>query len=238
MLSLSTIAADGGRLYFQRVKSSGWYNFAAGFVRRIYLGVMGGYELRGVENVPQTSPLLVAPIHLSHIDPPLVGSLLPRQLRFMAKKELFFFPLGALISSLGAFPVSRGEGDSAAIRLTIAELQKGNAVLVFPEGTRGDGKTLGSIQTGIGMLAKRSGAQILPVGINGTQNMMPKGKSLPRRAKIIVAFGKPFTYEEVAVGENEKERRECFARHLRSEMIAACREAGLILTEADSKIAD
>lgn len=209
------------------MKSTGWYKFAAFFVRRIYLGIFGGYELRGVENVPLSGPLLVAPIHLSHIDPPLVGSLSPRQLQFMAKKELFFFPLGLLISSLGAFPVSRGEGDSAAIRLTISELQAGNAVLVFPEGTRGDGETLGSIQTGIAVLAKRSGAMVMPVGINGTQRMMPKGSSFPKRAKIIVAFGKPFTYDEVALGESEKERREAFTKHLQDQLVEACRQAGL-----------
>lgn len=188
---------------------------------------MGGYELRGVENVPESGPLLVAPIHLSHIDPPLVGSLAPRQLQFMAKKELFFFPLGLLIKSLGAFPVSRGDGDSAAIRWTISELQAGKAVLVFPEGTRGDGVTLGPIQAGIAMLAKRSGAMVMPVGINGTHKMMPRGKSFPKRAKIIVAFGKPFTYDEVAIGDSEKERKEAFASYLATELVEACRAADL-----------
>jgi len=161
------------------------------------------------------------------MDPPLVGSLSPRQLQFMAKKELFFFPLGLLIKSLGAFPVSRGEGDSAAIRWTISELQAGNAVLVFPEGTRGDGETLGSIQTGIAMLAKRSGAMVMPVGLNGTHRMMPRGRSFPKRAKITIAFGKPFTYAEVAIGENEKQRREAFTKHLQEQMVVACHQAGL-----------
>lgn len=208
-------------------RGSIWYQFSAWFCRNLVFWPLGGLTVKGVENVPEKAPLLVAPIHLSHFDPPLVGSTSPRHLRFMAKKELFKFPLGPLILSLGAFPVSRGEGDSAAVRRTLAELADGQAVLVFPEGTRGDGEYLGKIQLGLAMLAKKSGAYIIPVGINGVHKMLPKGQTIPKRAKLTVVFGKPFTYDEIATSDNERTNREAFVNELQTRLIAACHEAGL-----------
>ena len=205
-----------------------WYKFAGWLVRRVYLACMGGVTVLHEERVPLTGPLLLAPIHLSHIDPPLMGSCMPRALMYMAKKELFFFPLGILIRSLGAFPVSRGESDSSAIRLTIDQLKAGKAVIMFPEGSRGDGVRLGEIQAGIGMLAKRSGAVVLPVGLSGPQKMLAKGRSLPRRAHITICYGEPFTYQDLIdqLG-SEREAKAAFSHELEKRMVAASHEAGL-----------
>lgn len=210
-----------------------WYRFAGWFCRTFFFRPLGRLEVRGLENVPAEGPLLVAPIHTSHIDPPLVGSVCPRILRFMAKKELFFFPLGPLIRSLGAFPVGRGEGDSAAIRLTLAELERGAAILIFPEGTRGDGRRLGDIQIGTAMIAKKSGAKILPVGIAGAAAMLPKGKLFPRRAKLVVCFGPAFTYQDTATGSSERENRTLFVKALKGRLHQACTQAGLELDPLD-----
>jgi 1-acyl-sn-glycerol-3-phosphate acyltransferase len=147
----------------------------------------------------------------------------------MAKKELFFFPLGPLIRSVGSFPVSRGEGDSAAIRRTLDELSQGNSVLMFPEGTRGDTDHLGAIQMGLAMIAKKSGAQIVPVGIFGTHTSLPKSRSIPRRAKFVVAFGEPFTYDQIATENNERANRAKFVGELQKRLINASQEAGLSL---------
>lgn len=213
--------------------STSWFRFAGWFCRTFFFNLWGGLEVRNAKNVPNDGPVLVAPVHLSHFDPPLVGSVSPRKLHFMAKKELFFFPLGPLIKSLGAFPVSRGEGDSAAIRITLSELEKGAAILIFPEGTRGDGITLGKIQLGLAMIAKKSGAKILPVGINGTQKMLPKGRTVPKRARLIVSFGEPFTYDEIATSQNERENRQAFVDELTNRLLAACDSAGLQLNPPD-----
>lgn len=210
-------------------QSEGWFRFAGWFCRLILFKPLGRITVLGVENVPLEGPLLVAPIHTSHLDPPLVGSSVPRVLRFMAKKELFFFPLGPLIRSLGAFPVGRGEGDSAAIRLTLAELERGAAILIFPEGTRGDGLKLGEIQIGTAMIAKKSGAKVMPVGISGASHMLPKGKIFPRPAKLVVNFAQPFTYAEVAVGDSERENRILFVKELTRRLHKASTDAGLEL---------
>ncbi|MCU0317696.1 MAG: 1-acyl-sn-glycerol-3-phosphate acyltransferase, partial [Fimbriimonadaceae bacterium] len=86
-----------------------WYHFVKWFVRTVFFGLMGGVNSVGRENVPPKGRLIVASVHISHIDPPLIGSVFPRTLRFMAKQELFKFPLGILLRSLLAFPVKRGE---------------------------------------------------------------------------------------------------------------------------------
>lgn len=191
----------------------------------------GGVSILGTKNVPMDGPLLVAPLHVSNLDPPLVGCTCPRPLRFMAKKELFAFPLGLLIRSLGAFPLDRESGDTAAIRLAISELKSGRAVLVFPEGTRGDGQTMGKIQGGISMLAKRSGAQVLPVGLAGTHHVWPKGQKWLKRAKMTVVFGEPFTYADIEAS-TEGDPRQAFAEELTTRIQQATVAGGLPIKTA------
>lgn len=198
-----------------------WYSSVAWFVRVIVFRLLGGLRVTGYENVPKEGPLLVAPVHMSFLDPPLIGCCSPRALRFMAKKELFRWPHGPLIRSLGAFPVDRGGADTSAIRLAIEQLKAGRAVLVFPEGTRNDGQEMLAIQSGIGMLAKRSKARVLPVGISGTQVMWPRGSKKLRRTRLRVHFAPSFTWEDVASDD-----RDAFARHLEAKIQAACAEAG------------
>lgn len=202
-----------------------WYRFVLYLARGAYL-LIGG--VRGVheENVPRRGGLIVAPLHVSHLDPPAVACGTNRHMRFMAKEELFRGFLGWLISSLGAFPVKRGEGDTESIRKAIEFIGNGEAVLIFPEGTRGDGKRMGPINRGVAMLAKRTGAPVMPVGVVGTHIAMPKGSKL-KRAKIRIVYGVPFTYAEVATGGSEKENRELFAQRLQRDILALCAEQGL-----------
>ncbi|MCB0825156.1 MAG: 1-acyl-sn-glycerol-3-phosphate acyltransferase [Armatimonadetes bacterium] len=208
-----------------------WYRFIAWLVRTVIFRMTGGVSTIGIKNVPMDGPLLVAPLHVSNLDPPLVGSTCPRALRFMAKKELFVFPLGVLIRSLGAFPLDREGGDTAAIRLAISELKAGRAVLIFPEGTRGNGQTMGNIQGGISMLAKRSGAQVLPVGLAGTHIVWPKGQKALRRAKMTVVFGEPFTYADIEA-QSDGDPRKAFADELTKRIQQATIAGGLPIKTA------
>ncbi|MBS1723976.1 MAG: 1-acyl-sn-glycerol-3-phosphate acyltransferase [Armatimonadetes bacterium] len=204
-----------------------WYRTAA-FLARCGFRCLGGLKVVGAERVPMSGPLLVAPIHVSHFDPPIVGATCPRPLRFMAKEELFRSRLfGGLIRSLGAYPVRRGESDTATIRKTIEWLQEGSAVLVFPEGSRGNGEEMKVIQSGIAVLAKRTGATILPVGINGTFQSYPRGAKKPKRAKFTVVYGEPFRYADLPTTGNEKQDRSQFAQELRERIARAANEAGL-----------
>lgn len=191
---------------------------------------MGGLEVRGKENVPSTGPLIVASIHLSHLDPPLIGSVCPRQVRFMAKEELFKNPVFAwLIRSLGAFPIKRGTSDMNAIKLTLKWLEGGNTVLIFPEGQRGDGETMRAFQPGAAMLAKRSGAQVVPLGISGTETIMPKGGKGLKRARVTVVFGQPLLYSQFETTDDDKLNRQAFLDELAYRIQSACGDGGLQL---------
>lgn len=211
-----------------------WYAFAHWAAKTFFYGLRGGLSSVGEENIPLEGALIVAPNHVSYIDPPAVAcGTKRRQLRFMAKEELFKGPFGALIRSLGAFPVKRGEGDTESIRKSLAILEKGEALLVFPEGTRGDAKTMLPINRGVAMLAKRTGAQVLPVGIIGTHVVMPKGGGGSKHP-MMIAYGKPFTYAEIAEGKTDKQARELFSAELERRIMELCAAHGLTLKSASS----
>lgn len=152
----------------------------------------GGVTVEGREHIPATGPAIIAPNHISHTDPPLIAISNRRPVTIMAKEELFKIPiLGPYIDHLGTFPVRRGAADRAALRMTLDRLAQGRLVLIFPEGTRGDGITLQQPERGMGMIAIKSGAPVVPAAVWGTNRMMPRGKSGIRRAKVGVIYGKP-----------------------------------------------
>lgn len=210
-----------------------WYRFCRWVVTNLFLRPMGGLTVVGAENVPVDGPCLVAPVHLSHLDPPVVGCSCSRAISFMAKEELFRNPLFArLIRSLGAFPVNRGGNDTAAIRLAIDILKEGRTLLVFPEGTRGNGQSMGEIKSGIAMLAKRSGAPVVPVGIAGTHTMLAKKGGL-QRSHLTVVFGEPLIWSDFEAGTDPKG---CFTAELIRRLHRAQSDAGLAL--APSKVSE
>lgn len=212
-------------------RRSPWYAFVRWFVRVAFFQVWGGVKTVGLGNIPKEGPVIFAPNHSSNLDPPILAcSQNVRQLTFMAKEELFKVPiLGPVISSLGAFKVRRGETDTESIRKALSFLEEGRALLVFPEGSRGDGQTFGSINRGVTMLAKRSGAKVVPVGVIGTHDVLPKGASKPKRHRMQVLFGEPLTYEQVATGDKEKENRDAFASELQRRILGLCHAGGLPL---------
>ena len=149
----------------------------------------------------------------------------------MAKQELFKGLFGWGISSVGAFPVRRGENDTEAIRRAIDMLDNGQALLLFPEGERGDGTHLGPINKGIAMLAKRSAAQIVPTAIIGTHSMLPRGAKGAKRGHVKIVFGSPFSYESFTAGVEGK-GRDVFTEELQSRLLELCRDYGLNLDPA------
>ena len=147
--------------------------------------------------VPATGPVLIVSNHVSVLDPPFVGGAAPRPLYFMAKEELFRIPLfGRLIRALNARPVRRDGSDTRALKAALAQLEEGHALLVFPEGTRGEeGRPLREGKAGVGMLAVLSGAPVVPVYVSGTGAALPRGRSLPRPTRVRVTFGPPLTFK-------------------------------------------
>lgn len=150
----------------------------------------------GVENVPREGPALLAANHVSVLDPPVVGSGASRPLQFMAKAELFRIPLlGRLIRGLNAYPVEREGADAGALRYALLLLREGKALLVFPEGTRGTEGALQRGRPGAGMLAALSEAPVVPVYVEGTGRVLPRGASRVRLWPITVRYGPPLYFE-------------------------------------------
>jgi len=160
--------------------------------------VKGLFRLRatGLENVPPTGGLVLAANHWSNFDPwPLGLPLYPRRfLRFMAKSELFWFPLGAIVKAGGGFRVRRGERDAEAIETAIGLCRAGHAVVMFPEGTR---RRKGMRKrhearwhTGAARIALEAGVPLLPAGIAGTER-------LARLGPLRVAYGAAVRLEDL-----------------------------------------
>lgn len=190
-------------------------------ILRLILAVLGrllfGVEARGTEYVPRSGPVLIVANHASVLDPPIMGVVVPRPLYFLAKAELFSLPLfGRLIAAVNARPVRREGADPRALRTALRVLEMGRALLIFPEGTRGEGGTLGPGKAGAGMLAALSGAPVVPAYIEGSGRALPRGRWLPRLAKIRVRFGPPLSVSEDG-RPNRKERY----REVSRQMMAA-----------------
>jgi 1-acyl-sn-glycerol-3-phosphate acyltransferase len=217
-----------------RIRNEALYTFIRWLVRNTFFRAVASMRVVDENRVPPDGGLIIAPNHISHADPPAVSCAMRRKICFMAKEELFRGPFGKLISALGAFPVKRGEGDTEAVRLTMSLLERGEAVLVFPEGTRGDGEAFQPVNRGVGMLAKRTGAKVVPVAIVGTEKVLPRGSSKPHRHKIVLAFGEPFTYADTSMGANDRENRELFAAELTRRILALCGEQGMPLKTSSS----
>jgi 1-acyl-sn-glycerol-3-phosphate acyltransferase len=151
------------------------------------IGALTGWEVRGRERVPRTGTLLVASNHVSYADPLMVGSATRREMHYLAKQELFRVPLlGPAISSVNAIPIRRGMADLTGMTRAMEVLKRGEALLVFPEGTRSRDGELHASRPGIGMLAVASDAVILPAYISGSDR--PR-QWITRRTRVRVWFG-------------------------------------------------
>ncbi len=149
-------------------------------------------SIEGVERIPTHGPVIIAPIHRSNLDFAVSVFLSPRKVFFMAKDSLFHVPLlGPLLIRLGAFPVRRGSADRESMTRAEEVLRRGQALVLFPEGTRKEGLDVDVLQDGAMFVAARTGARVVPVGIAGTEKAMPHGAKLPRRVRIHVVVGEP-----------------------------------------------
>jgi 1-acyl-sn-glycerol-3-phosphate acyltransferase len=171
---------------------------AAPYFIRALFACVAHVRVMGIENVPRTGPLIVIANHTSNADPPIVGGWLQpalgRPIHFMAKEQLFHSPLAPLVRRYGAIMVRAGGSDVEAYREARAVLQRGGVLGLFPEGTRSTTGALLEAHQGVTLLAARSGALVLPVGIDGTDRLIAPGSSRPHLgARIRVRIGEPFT---------------------------------------------
>jgi 1-acyl-sn-glycerol-3-phosphate acyltransferase len=168
-----------------------FYQFARAVVLSVFK-VVFRVRVVGRDRVPKTGAYIVAPSHRSTLDIPFAAFITPRTVRFLAKDDLFATPFGRrLFDALGAVEVERGTADRAALRALEDALAAGSPVAVFPEGTRHFGPEIAELYAGAAFLAIKLGVPIVPVGIGGSEHILPKGKVFPRVHRVAVSVGHP-----------------------------------------------
>jgi len=151
------------------------------------------WRVIGRDNIPEGGAL-IASNHISALDPPLIGSAIRREMYFFAKIELFRnFLFGALIKSLNAFPVRRGEADRQSWKMAKSLLKAGKLLLFFPEGTRSKDGRLQPGRPGMARLAFAAGVPVVPAAISGSNRLRDV---FFRRAKLRVGFAKPVSLSD------------------------------------------
>ena len=171
-------------------------NKICNFIQLKILNTIAEFHIEGVNNIPINGPLIFVANHQAYVDPSLISVISPRKVNFVAKSEVFkFLPLALLLKSYGAHPIKRNRLDLNFFRWAIKILNNGEALCLFPEGTRSNG-ILKKGLPGIVHLAVRSGVNIIPVGIEGTNKNQGISGVLFPRGKIIVKVGKAFKFEK------------------------------------------
>ena len=168
-----------------------WYNFVQTWAQLLFV-LLFGIRVFWQERVPRRGGVLLVANHQSLLDPVIASLGLPRQVSPLARSDLFqgrVFPW--LIRSVGALPMKRGTADTAAIKGAIRMLRAGEAVLLFPEGTRTDNGAVGTFHSGMCLIAARGNAPIVPVAIDGAFEAWPRSKKLFRLRRIRVGYGTP-----------------------------------------------
>lgn len=182
-------------------------------------------KVSGAQNIPLSGPVLITPIHRSNVDFAFTLFISPRKVFFMAKDSLFKVPLmGTLLRHLGAFPVHRGSADRESMKLFEEVLRRGHALVMFPEGTRKDGPSVGPLHDGAMFVAARTGAMVVPVGIGGSDKAMPQGAKLPRPTKVRIVVGEPIS-PPVSDGRVSRSAISAKSEELREKLEAVYRES-------------
>ncbi|MDE5854789.1 MAG: 1-acyl-sn-glycerol-3-phosphate acyltransferase [Ruminococcus sp.] len=159
-------------------------------------------RFEGRSNIPKGETVIYASNHRSNADPPLIGCSAKGKFAFMAKEELFknkFFAW--LIRSLGAFPVSRGKGDTGVLDTAVERLENGRSLIIFPEGTRSKDGKVHRGHSGAAVISARSQKRIIPVGVIF-------GEKLKFRTKVTVKYGEPINPADYIDNFNEPNPRQ------------------------------
>ena len=177
-----------------------WINFRRGFVKtviRIYLKILYRTKVVGTENIPLEGPVIYCGNHKTFVDPQLIVVTAKRHVRFLAKDELGKNPLfNALGNLFDAIRVKRDSKDVTAVKETLKTLKHGEAIALFPEGTRNGLEKGEKVKDGAAFFAVRTGAKVLPIGIKGGDKIF---------RKTVIKYGKPLDYSEYKGQDKNKE---------------------------------
>jgi 1-acyl-sn-glycerol-3-phosphate acyltransferase len=177
--------------------------------------------------IPREGPIILAANHISNADPVLVGAWLTpalgRRIHWLGKKEMFDWPVvGWVARNGGVLPVDRGAADVEAFRMASRVLEAGQVLVIFPEGTRSPTGELQQPKDGLAMLALRTGATVVPIGISNTDRVWPKGRKIPRiGGHATMRIGEPFKIADLLPPEIDRKSAKRLATTLIMRRIAA-----------------
>lgn len=164
------------------------------FIVRLFAYVVWRIRYLNVKNIPRKGRIIIASNHISHLDPPLIGVGIPRNVVFIAKIELFKKNLlGWWMRQMGMIGVERGGGGRKALFAALSVLEREGAIIIFPEGTRSYTGRVSKGKSGVAVLALKSGAQIIPAAITGSYEAFSRGMKFPKPGRVTVKFGEPIT---------------------------------------------
>jgi 1-acyl-sn-glycerol-3-phosphate acyltransferase len=192
-----------------------WYEFWY-WLCFVGLTLLFSLRIQGRRRIPRRGPVLLIANHQSFLDPILVGVTAPRHLCYLARKSLFKGKFGGLIRSLHAVPIDQEGVSKEGLRTILQLLEQGEAVVVFPEGTRTPNGELQPLKPGIQLLIRRTRAPIVPVGIAGAFQALPYWKKVPKLAPLLM----PATRSTLAVSVGEPLDGERLAGLPREQLLA------------------
>jgi 1-acyl-sn-glycerol-3-phosphate acyltransferase len=206
----TTLAGDSrGALFVYRFARNALVGFCRVWMRM---------TVEGRENVPATGAFILAPTHRSNLDTPIAAACTKRRMRFMGKDSLWKHqPARFVLSAIGGFPVARGSADREAITRSI-ELVKQEPLVLFPEGERKSGEVVEPLKDGAAFIAAKAGVPIIPVGIGGSERVMPKGAKFIYPRKVHVVIGKPIAAPTSANGRVPREQITAVSEQVRAEL--------------------
>ena len=200
-----------GRIFYRFVKC----------LFRLFFTIYNRLEVRGLDNIPKNTTMIVASNHASYIDPPLIGCVFPGTLRYLAKESLFRVPLlWFFIRALGAVPVKREDSQraGAVMKNLLSMLKSGDNVLLFPEGSRSPDGRLKPLEAGAAYLSVKAGVPVLPVYVGGSFDAWPRGNMLPRPSKLTLTVSR-LIYPDGS-GGSERDRRALVMNSLESALMS------------------
>lgn len=206
-----------------------WYGVVRWFALSI-ASACGPLRVSGRNQVPKSGGALMVSNHLSYLDVFIVGLAVPRPLNYVARSTLFLPVLGSLIRSVGGFPIQRDGMGASGLKETLKRLRNGGIVILFPEGTRTPDGRLGSVKSGIAVLAQRARVPIVPVGLAGTFESWPRRRLLPRPHAIRAVVGAPISPESLVGLDSDSITR------LIHDRIAECHQDALAALARDLQI--
>ena len=187
-------------------------------------------EVHGAGHLDLAGPVIIAPVHRSNLDAPLIAGAGHRRMRALGKESLFVNPVSAWVcAALGAIPLRRGAADREAMRSARRILDDGEMMIVFPEGTRQSGDRVAGVFDGMSYLASKTGATIVPVGIAGTQDALPSGAKFLHRSHTAIVVAEPIPAPE---GRMSRPALTGFSEHVGAALQAAFDEANALVTAA------